>query len=274
MPQELKVAIILSVYKSDSLTFLKEAVDSLINQTYSCIDIFIQVDGWVSDDVKCLLKKYNEENNIFIFYHAEQKGLATRLNNSIDLIIEKGGYEYIARMDSDDISCSNRIETQVKFMSDNIDIDVVGSDVIEISEIGDELYYKKMDSDSEIIMKKIIKKCPLNHPSVMFRTSLFEDGVRYNASLKNTQDYYLWIDLLSAGKKISNINKPLLKFRVDNNFHSRRGFKKAINDLNARCYAFKKLEVLTLTNILHTVLLFLLRISPPFLKKIAYNKFR
>ncbi|MDV5059493.1 glycosyl transferase, partial [Vibrio diabolicus] len=120
----------------------------------------------------------------------------------------------------------------------------------------------------------IIKRCPFNHPSVMFRMSVFEDGFRYKSELMNTQDYYLWVDLLAAGKNFANINEPLLMFRINESFHSRRGFKKAMNDLNSRIYAFKKLDVLNLSNIIHTISLFLLRIAPTSIKKWAYKTLR
>lgn len=55
--------------------------------------------------------------------------------------------------------------------------------------------------EHEKIKKNVIKKCPFNHPSVMFRNLIFEEGFRYKDSLKNTQDYYLWVDLLAAGKR-------------------------------------------------------------------------
>lgn len=273
---EKKVAVISSVYKSDTFTFLKQAIQSLLDQTYTNLDIFIQVDGWVPDDVNQLLIDYNNHEKIHVFFHDENKGLATRLNCSINHIVDLGCYDYIARMDADDISCSNRIQIQVDFLNKNKNVDVVGSDVIEISENGQELFYKKMDSDHDVLKKRIIKKCPFNHPSVMFRIDVFDEGFRYNSSLMNTQDYYLWVDLLFAGKRFSNINEPLLMFRVNKDFHTRRGLKKAMNDLNSRLYAFKKLNVVNFGNVVHTLFLFLflLRLSPSIVKKTAYKILR
>lgn len=269
-----KVAVIVSVYKSDSFSFLKQSMESLLEQTYDYVDIFVQVDGWVPDDLHKLLLSYSNHEEIHVFFHDENKGLATRLNDSINYVLDLGGYDYLARMDADDISCLNRIQTQVDFLNDNKKIDVVGSDVIEISETGQTIYYKKMDSKHDVLKRKIIKKCPFNHPSVMFRIELFEEGFRYKSELMNTQDYYLWVDLLAAGKKFANINEPLLKFRVNKSFHSRRGFKKALNDLNSRIYAFKKLDVINLSNVVHTISLFLLRIAPISIKKWAYKNLR
>ncbi|MEM5533001.1 glycosyltransferase [Pseudoalteromonas arctica] len=269
-----KVAVIISVYKSDNVSFIDRAIKSILDQTYNNIEVFIQVDGVVSDKIKHLLIDYSKIGEVNVYFNDKNMGLATRLNNSIDTIVKLGGYNYIARMDADDISDLNRIETQVTFLNNNPDIDIVGSDVIEISELEVEMFYKKMDSSHHMLAQNIIKKCPFNHPSVMFRCDIFEEGFRYDSSLMNTQDYYLWVDLLSAGKRFANINKPLLKFRVNSEFHSRRGFKKAKNDFKSRIYAFKKLNVLSFSNVFHTITLFLLRLAPTSIKKWAYNNFR
>jgi len=270
-----KVAVAMSVYRSDKLFLLKESINSLINQTYKNLKIFIMVDGPVDKPVQSYLADLAVKDGFNIEFCQENSGLATRLNQIIDKVVSIGGYDYIARMDADDISDKTRFNKQVKFLSLNTDVSVVGSDVMEIDESGNELFYKKMSSHHDELYSNIIQRCPLNHPSVMFRTKIFQDPhVRYKAWLKNTQDYYLWVDLFKAGYRFSNINEALLYFRVDSNFHSRRGFKKAVNDFNSRLYAFKTLKCYSFVNIIHTGLLFALRVSPSFLKKIAYKNLR
>lgn len=268
-----KIAVAMSIYKSDRLEFIKESIDSILNQEYKSFELFLEVDGPVSEKVESYLFELSNEK-VHINFNAENSGLAKRLNNIIEKVLDVGGFSYVARMDADDISCPSRFTQQVNYLELNNAVDVVGTDVLEISELGHELFYKKMDSEHSIIEEKIIKRCPFNHPSVMFRIRVFELGFRYNSKLLNTQDYYLWVDLLSAGMKFGNINEPLLKFRIDNEFHSRRGLKKAINDFNSRVYAFKKLNVISLGNVTHTILLFFLRLSPSSVKKIAYRVLR
>lgn len=269
-----KIAVAMSVYRTDTVEYVTQAIDSVINQSYKNFDFFIEVDGPVQHELKELLLEYSKLENISINFNSVNSGLATRLNNIIERSLPLGKYEFLARMDADDICLPQRFDRQVEFLSRNSEVSVVGSDVIEISEAGTELFLKKMDALHDDISKKIIKKCPFNHPSVMFRMSVFEEGFRYKSELMNTQDYYLWVDLLAAGKKFSNINEPLLKFRVNDSFHARRGFKKAMNDLNSRIYAFKKLNVLNVGNVIHTVSLFLLRIAPTSVKKWAYKTLR
>jgi len=266
-----KVAVVMSFYSNDKVGFLKESVRSIFEQQNVDVHLYIVQDGPCSKD---LISSIELDSNITMMANLRNEGLAFCLNRAIDRVISDDDCDYIARMDADDISVSNRFSEQVNFLDNNNDIDVVGSDVWEIDNNGAKKFYKKMDSSHQELLKNIIVKCPFNHPTVMFRKSVFKEGLRYKASLKNTQDYYLWVDLLSAGKKIANINEPLVLFRVDENFHKRRGLKKAINDLNSRLYAFKYLDCFCFRNVFHTFMLVVLRLLPSFLKKIAYKYFR
>lgn len=269
-----KVAVIMSIYHSDSVNYTSLAIESILNQSYQNFDFYIRADGELTSDVYELLSKYSNNPKVFIEYDDVNKGLAYRLNQMLDTVVQVGGYEFVARMDADDISRHDRIERQVRHFNDNINTDVIGSDVIEIDGFGNKLFHKRMSSSHVDILRGVIKKCPFNHPTVMFRTDLFVAGFRYKSWLMNTQDYYLWVDLLAANKHFENINEPLLYFRVDNDFHHRRGWSKAVNDFNSRMYAFRKLGILNLSNVIHVVMLFFLRLSPAFIKKAAYRFLR
>ncbi|OCH52805.1 glycosyl transferase [Vibrio sp. ZF57] len=270
-----KVAVAMSVYKSDIAENIKLSIDSILGQSYSNLDVFIEVDGYISEDCVELLNLYSKLDNVFVNFNSENRGLATRLNSIIDKIIEIGEYTYIARMDADDIAFTERITEQVNFLDENSEVSVVGTDLIEISDSGEEIFHKKMYYDHHSISIAIIRKCPFSHPTVMFRENVFSKSyIRYKPELMNTQDYYLWVDLLSAGHIFANIPRPLLYYRVNDDFHSRRGWNKAMNDLRSRVYAFKKLDVLSFSNVLHTLMLFLLRISPSFVKSAAYKFLR
>ena len=271
----MKVAVAMSVYKTDKLCFLQQAVQSILSQTYTNFDLYIEVDGPVSDEVRGYLSLLQDELNIFVNFNEKNLGLAFRLNQIIDKVLKNQNYSFIARMDADDISCPTRFDKQVEFLTSNSDISIVGSDVLEFSEDGTVDFYKKMPSDHDFLVNSIIKRCPFNHPSVMFRVDVFEKhALKYKEELQNTQDYYLWVDAIKSGIKFSNINEPLLKFRIDDKFHSRRGVKKAKNDFNARIYAIRELELGSINNYLFSVVLFALRLSPVMVKKWVYSKFR
>ena len=271
---EKKIGVALSVYKSDILSDLKKSIESIQAQTFSNIKVFIEVDGRVSDDVRSYLDQVGDDDRISVNYNSENRGLAFRLNQIIDKFLQDKTLTHLARMDADDISHIKRFEKQIDFFTKNPNVDVIGTSMYEINQQGIIQSYKKMPVDDGELKNKIIKRCPFNHPTVIFQRRVLEDGNRYPAELKNTQDYYLWINLAKKGYTFANIDEPLLFFRVNNSFFERRGKNKAKNDFNAKVYAMNVLECHSIKNWMYAIAIYILRISPSKLSKLAYKYLR
>ncbi|MBO2590373.1 glycosyltransferase [Shewanella algae] len=269
------VAVIMSVYRNDKLVYVQQAVESILNQSHASLVFFIYKDGGLSSDTDAYLNHIQSTfHNVRLFSGSKNQGLAYALNFLIDIALKECRFSYIFRMDADDISHPERIKKQIDFMNENSSISILGTDVIEIDGDGSQIFYKCMPAEHTEIVKGVVKKCPLNHPTVCFRTSFFQDGMRYNVSLKNTQDYYLWVDAISKGMVIGNLNLPLLHFRVDDDFYSRRGFDKLVNDLGSRWYAINKLGLYSFSSFFHMFCLCILRLSPSVVRKWVYKNFR
>lgn len=118
------VAVIIPVYKNDTPQYVRPAIDSIIKQTYSC-RIYIGVDGPIGNSLNSCLEAYENNKNVSIVRFAENRGLACVLNDLLQICFDNG-YEYIARMDADDISLPDRIEKQICFLNEHPEIDVVG----------------------------------------------------------------------------------------------------------------------------------------------------
>ncbi len=100
------VAVIIPVYKNDTPQYVRPAIDSIIKQTYSC-RIYIGVDGPIGNSLNSCLEAYENNKNVSIVRFAENRGLACVLNDLLQICFDTG-YEYIARMDADDISDRER----------------------------------------------------------------------------------------------------------------------------------------------------------------------
>lgn len=266
------IAVIMAIYDGDDAIFFKKAVDSVYAQTYHKYDIYLYVDAVKRNELIALISTYQHRDNFFITYGEDRKGLAYGLNCLLDEIKNKG-YGFIARMDSDDISIADRFKLQVQFLQDNKSISVVGTNCIEIDSNGNEIFHKKMPETHKDILASVIKRSPFIHPSVMFRGGIIED-VRYDNNLINTQDYYLWIDLISKYHLLHNIQKPLLNFRVNETFYTRRGFSKIANEAKSRLYAIRVLKRHSIKNYIYLVCLIMLRLAPVGIKKYCYMRFR
>ena len=96
-------------------------------------------------------------------------------------------------------------------------------------------FHKELPCDFDRLRKFALMRSPLVHPSVMFRRSVFEDGLRYDKNLKVMQDYDLWTRLILDGYELANIPEYLLWFRMSEDFFKRRtGFKRAISEIQMR----------------------------------------
>jgi glycosyltransferase involved in cell wall biosynthesis len=268
------IATIMCVYSGDRADHLEESIDSILNQSFINHDLYLLINGEISSDTEKVIEKYKINSNFFAVFLDKNIGLAKAMNYLLDNYVVAKDYSYIARMDADDICSINRFKKQVNFLIEHPEVAIVGSDCIEIDDAGNEIGYKKMEVNDFFMKKNIIKRCPFNHPSVMVRAKVFESGCRYNPQLKNTQDYYLWVDLISKGYVFSNINEALIKFRITDSFYKKRGREKALNDFKGRVYAMNKLKIFTIKNLVFTLGLYCLRLSPVFVSKLAYKFLR
>lgn len=222
------IAFLITVYKKDRLDFFTEAIESIVNQDYGFenINIYLGIDGILDESVNSYIKE-NESYFHKIIINKENKGLAYTLNRLISSLEEE---EYIFRMDSDDICREDRVSKQLKeFFNDN-ELMLLGSNLIEINELGEEIRKKIMPIKREDIIKFSIARNPFNHPTVALRREFFEQVGLYNEQYRKSQDYELWARALIKEVKIANIDEFLLYFRISYDYLSKRN--SIINYLN------------------------------------------
>lgn len=199
-----KISVIMSVFNGE--IYLSDAINSILNQTYSNFE-FLIVDDGSTDSSREILKKFKKNDpRIRLFLNKKNIGLPAALN----LAISKSNGKFIARMDSDDISLPNRFETQIDFLEKNPDIFLIGSSAIIIDEDGKRIGALRKFNNPKKVQKKLITHNPLIHPSIMFRTS----KLRYNPKFKYSQDYDFYLRALVSGKKITNLSDLLIKYRI------------------------------------------------------------
>lgn len=263
----------MSLYNGDVIKHVKEAVESIFNQSYKDFCLFIYLDGLTDKAIIAYVDELRSNEKVRVVSGTVNRGLAYGLNRLIESALKEGGYKYFARMDADDISAPDRFAAQVAFFTQNPKIAVVGSNCIEINEKGEFLFNKVLPELPEELFAFSFKRSPLIHPSVMFNENVIHD-VKYNDSLKNTQDYFLWVDLQAKGYQLYNIQKFLLKFRMADDFYKRRGVGKIKNEIKSRLYAMKKLNGFNFRNVFYLMCLIIMRFSPEFIKKICYKYLR
>ena len=266
------VAVIMSVYRSDRAEFLVQAIESVLAQR-DIVDLFIYRDGPVGDDLQSTLESYETSDSVRCIYSENNLGLAFALNVLIDEVLNSN-YDFIARMDSDDICRDRRFLKQVEFLDNNPDISVCGTFCHEFG-ASYALDTKCLPTDHQSLLNFSISRCPFIHPSVMFRSSIFKRGIRYPVDTTLTEDMALWFHLLQLGFKFANLSEPLLDYRLTEDTVSRRkGKDKAMSEFIIRFKYMFILKKVSLSNFLKIFSRLLFHILPVSLLKLAYKVFR
>lgn len=212
-----QLAVIIPVYINDNIVYLKKAVSSIISQTLKEFHIIIAVDGQVNENVNDYLNSLNHD--VEIIKYNENRGLADTLNDTIKYAIEND-YKYIARMDADDIVHPERFETQIKFLEDNQKVAALGTQAYVIDSNDNTIGIK--DSAEILTLKVLKRKSDIIHPSVVFRSSFFEEVGYYINNVPPAEDYDIWFRAVKRGLIIKSLPNRLFYFRYDENLISRR----------------------------------------------------
>jgi hypothetical protein len=175
-------------------------------------------------------------------------------------------------MDSDDISAPHRFELQENFLIKNPEIAVIGGSLQEFNKENPCLNIRHYPQTDEEVRKYIVKACPLAHPSVMMRMSIFrEGGLRYDERYRMSQDIQLWFDVLMAGYKIANLPNVLLYFRSEGDVFKRRSRVKAKNEFHIYMSGIYRMHGLFTLSYCYPIARYVFRNLPPRMVKWIYG---
>lgn len=219
-----KVSVLIPVYNSAS--FLRDAVQSILNQTYTDFELILLNDA-STDNSEEIIKSFTDPR---IQYHSNPKNLG--ISGSRNKLLDLAQGEYLAIMDHDDISLPTRLEKQVRFMNANPEVAMLGT-------WGELFCRPKPRSIFEKLKKHFINLgwvwCqpknptlqdmaegnPVMHSSSMLRKSaLLKHNIRYNPEYTPAEDYDLCRQILEAGLKLANIQEILFKYHYHGKNHS------------------------------------------------------
>jgi len=260
-----KISVVMSVYNGNQ--YLQDAIDSILNQTFADFEFIIVNDG--SDkQTSVILNDYKKEDKrIKIIINSKRIGLTKSLIKAVSTTCG----DFIARMDSDDISMPERLSSQYLFMQNNPDIDFCGSFANLIDENKNVLKTKKMPVTNSEIKEKVMSFCPLIHPTLFIKRDIIQKN-NYNPRYVYAQDYELILRLLLS-YKAANFPKPLLNYRVGIKQISLTKLKSQEKfSLQARWDALTKFGY-SWINILKCLKPLASYLAPVNIKKIVYKKF-
>jgi len=198
-----KISVVMSVFNTEK--YLTEAIESILNQTFTDFE-FIIIDDGSTDKSAEIIKSYEDPRIVFI--QQVNKGLAAALNRGIKAA--KG--KYIARMDADDIAFPARLEQQYKFMENNQNSIVLGTQAAVMDKNGKVIYKSHVPLDNKLLKEGLPFKTPFFHPTIMMRGDVILYSGGYT-EIPFAQDLFLWNNLAAYGE-FRNLESILLYYRV------------------------------------------------------------
>lgn len=224
----MKFSVLMSVYIKENPKFLKEALESIIeNQTVKPDEVVLVKDGKLTAELDAVIKKYEENyKSIFKIISLEEN---VGLGKALNIGLQHCSFEFVARMDTDDISVNTRFEKQIKVLKENPDLDLVGSNIAEFFSSKEKIEFtRKVPQSNESIVKMAKKRNPVNHVTVIFKKSSVIKAGGYK-HLLYAEDYYLWIRMLAKECKFYNIDEELVLVRTGYDMFKRRSNRKQIS---------------------------------------------
>jgi len=204
-----KVSVVMPVFNGER--YLKESIESILNQTFKDFEFIIVDDGSTNRTAEILKDYTKRDPRIKIITNEKNIGLTKSLNKAIKIV--QG--EYIARQDADDVSLPQRLEKQVEFLENNLEIKVLGTFNYGINQRGEILRKNTLSVSFQEVKKNLIKRNPFIHSSVMIERETLNKVGLYNEKFRVAQDHELWFRILKIAK---GENLPL--FLVKKRYHS------------------------------------------------------
>lgn len=198
------VSVVMPAYNAEK--YLREAIDSILAQTYKDFEFIIINDG-STDRTKEIILSYSDPRIVYL-ENEENSGICVTLNKGLDAARGR----YIARMDSDDIALPDRFAIQVDYMDQHPDIGVCGSDIEVFGEGIEPHIFTQLHTPGECAAGLLFNPC-FAHPSVFIRKEIIDKyDLRYKDEFRGLEDFELWWQI-SKYSKLNNIAKALLKYR-------------------------------------------------------------
>lgn len=213
-------SVLMPVYIKESPLFFTSAIESVIQQTLMPSEILIVVDGKLTDELDEIIGQYLDHYpGLFTIVRLSQN---SGMGIAMDTGLRKCRFEWIARMDSDDISRPDRFELQMTYVKSHPEVDIVGGNIEEFNLYPHDLKrFRSVPMKHEEILRFSKRRCPMNHMTVLYkRLKVAQVGGYWER--RNFEDYYLWCKMLQQGCIFHNLQDTLVDVRIGNNMMERR----------------------------------------------------
>jgi len=270
----MKFSVLMAVYKKEKPQNLNKALLSVYTgQSLKPNEIVLVKDGALTKELDNVIRKWEAKipDVLKVVKLEKNGGLANALNEGL----KKCSFEYVARMDSDDISYPNRFEKEISFLKKNPDIDVLGGWITEFEKDEKEICCdRKVPISSKDILHFSKNRCPVNHVTVIYKKSKVLEVGGYDKFI-GIEDYYLWAKMLLKGHKFFNLPEYLVHVRAgEGMLERRRGISYAKKEFLLQFEFYKMGFISFPIFVKNTFIKFLIRLAPVIFIKKVYRSLR
>ena len=210
-----KYSVLMAVYEHDDPGILTIAIESMLKQTVPPEQFVIVEDGIVGDEIEEVISKYEKNTSLFSIVRLEKNG---GLGNALNQGLKVCRNDLVARMDADDVSVPERCEKQLKAFAKNSDLTILGTQIKEfVGNTSNVVSIRSVPTSFEEIKQFARRRCPFNHPTVMYKKEVVEKLGGYPI-LKRKEDLELFVRAVNNACYSENLDESLLFYRtsVDN----------------------------------------------------------
>lgn len=263
-------SVLLSVYRKERPEWMREALESVFEQTARPAEVVLVEDGPLTPELYDVIDELRRE-------HAELKSVRLPVNGGLGRALNEGlrhcSYNLVARMDTDDVCKPQRFERQLQVFEQMPETDICSAWIEEFeTDIEHITTIRCTPETSEEIYEFGKQRNPVNHMTAMFRkNAVIECGGYQDYPL--FEDYYLWVRMLVGGYQFHTIQEALVNVRADSSMIARRGgWKYALTEIRLQ-FLFFGLHYISFGTFLHNIAIrFFTRIMPHRLRAWIYRK--
>ncbi|WP_281716744.1 glycosyltransferase [Alistipes senegalensis] len=228
-------SVLISIYYKESPLYFREALNSVFAQTLQPAEIVLVKDGPLTPELDAVIEEYSTRYPIF-------KIVTNETNLGLGLALAKGlsacSYEYVARMDTDDLIAPTRFEKEIRKLDEGYDVVSCWTKIFE-DDLSHILCVRARPEFHDDIVRLAKRRSPINHPGAVFRKSAVLKAGNYQHCLL-FEDYHLWVRMILSGAKFYNVPEPLYYFRYTSAAMKRRGgFQYMVTETKTMFYFYK-----------------------------------
>ncbi|MHB8132292.1 MAG: glycosyltransferase [Mobilitalea sp.] len=216
----MKFSVLMTMYRRDNVDWFVSAISSVFNQTLPPDEVVLVEDGPITEELAAIVSEFKSRftDTLKVVQLPENVGQGRALNVGI----QHCTYEFIARMDSDDISRPDRFRQQIEMMKEN-QYDIISAWVSDFMDNPDEpIGIRQVPEGSQAIRRFAKRRSPFNHVAVMFRKEAVLAAGGYSGVVQ-CQDYDLWARMLCRNVRCRNSKSILVDVRISDNFKRKAG---------------------------------------------------